>query len=280
MRKKIAIGFVVYNPNSNLIHRLKETLSLGFAAYIYDNSPDKSIIRDFTKNKGKIKYTTSGKNLGLGVGISTVCAQAYYDDYPALVFFDQDTSFNIETLLAIEDYYIDNQHLISNYSSIVFNSKNIEQKNNDFFNCFKDVSLAINSGSLFFLENLKKMNYHNEKYFVDTVDYEFCLNSQLHNLKIGEYSCTPGFDHKIEQGDKKYKIFGKAYSMRAYSLNRIADTVNSSIRLILRSVFHGKIQFAVRIARLLLSYIVIQIFVRCQWVFRRSMKMFVRYKDI
>jgi len=50
MERKIAIGFVVYNSSSNLIHRLQEALSLGFAVYIFDNSPEKSIIRDFIKN--------------------------------------------------------------------------------------------------------------------------------------------------------------------------------------------------------------------------------------
>jgi len=262
MERKIAIGFVVYNSSSNLIHRLQEALSLGFAVYIFDNSPEKSITRDFIKNKREINYTTSGKNLGLGVGLSMLCAQAYYDDYPALVFFDQDTYFNTETLITIEEYYINNQHLVSNYSSVVFNSRNIGQKNNKLINCFENVLLSRNSGSLFFLENVKRMNWHNEKYFVDGVDYEFCLNSKLNNYRIGEYSCTPGFDHTVEQGDKKYNFFGKAYSMRMYSLNRIVDTAKSSVKLIFRSVLHGKIQFAVRITRLLLIYIVAQLLVR------------------
>ena len=152
--------------------------------------------------------------------------------------------------------------MVSNYSSVVFNSRNIGQKDNGFVNGFEDVLLSRNSGSLFFLENLRKMNWHNEKYFVDGVDYEFCLNSQLNNFKVGEYSCTPGFDHALEQGDKNYKIFKKTYSMRVYSLNRIVDVANSSVKLIFRSVLHGKIQFSVRITRLLLIYIVGQLLVR------------------
>lgn len=262
MKREIAIGFVVYNSSSNLICRLRKALLLGFTVYIFDNSPEESIIRTFIKGKGKIKYGTSGKNVGLGVGLSTICAQAYYDAYPALVFFDQDTFFGSETLTAIENYYMNNQHLLSDYSSVVFNSRNIGQKDNGFVNCFEDVLLARSSGSLFFLDNLEKINWHNEKYFVDGVDYEFCLNSQLNHFRIGEYSCTPGFDHAIEQGNEKYKILGKTYSMRKYSWNRIMDTAHSSVKLILRSVLHGKMQFAVRITRLLSIYIVTQLLVR------------------
>ena len=251
-RRKIAVGFVVFNPNNNTIDRITKALSLGFVVYVFDNSPEKPIVRDFIKYRKNINYTTCGKNLGLGVGLSAICAQAYYAAYSALVFFDQDTIFSTATLNFIEEFYINNEQLLTDYSAVVFNSSNLNGGENKFTKCFLDVPLARNSGSLFFLGNLKKINWHNEKYFVDGVDY----------FRIGEYSCTPGFDHTVEQGDKKYKIFGKTYSMRMYSWDRIVDTVNSSVKLIFRSVFHGKIQFAVRITRLLLIYIATQLLVR------------------
>lgn len=262
-RRKIAVGFVVFNPNNNTIDRITKALSLGFVVYVFDNSPEKPIVRDFIKYiKKNINYTTCGKNLGLGVGLSAICAQAYYAAYSALVFFDQDTIFSTATLNFIEEFYINNEQLLTDYSAVVFNFSNLNGGENEFTKCFLDVPLARNSGSLFFLENAKRINWHNEKYFVDGVDYEFCLNSLLNNFRIGEYSCTPGFDHTVEQGDKKCELFGKTYSMRAYSWNRIVDTANSSVKLIFRSVLHGKIQFALRISRLLSIYIVTQLLVR------------------
>jgi rhamnosyltransferase len=203
--------------------------------------------------------------VGLGFGISSVCAEAYYDSYPALIFFDQDTVFDRSTLDFIEDFYICNFSITHNYSAIVFNSKNIDcvgtgEGNNKFI--FKDVLISINSGSLYFLENLKKINWHNETYFVDGVDYEFCLNSNNNNLKIGECSQTPGFDHEAEQGSIKYKICNRLFSTRVYSLTRIIDATVASLRLLIKSIKTMNFSFALKISRLLTGYFAHQLIAR------------------
>jgi hypothetical protein len=56
------------------------------------------------------------------------------------------------------------------------NKLNIEGGNFDDFP-FKANKLLISSGSLFNLNILKKINWNNVKYFVDGVDYEFCLRA-------------------------------------------------------------------------------------------------------
>jgi len=260
MTRDIAIGFVIYNPEDSFLDRIQMTIESGYQIYLFDNSPEKESVRKFSENKSGIKYFTTGKNLGLGLGISSVCAQAFYENKPALVFFDQDTIFNKNTLDCIDEYHSKYPELATTHSAIVFNSKKIENKS--IGSCFKDVTLAINSGSLFYLENLKKMNWHSEKYFVDCVDYEFCFRSKVNGLKIGEYSCTPGFDHVTEQADKNYKIFGKYYSMRAYPPFRIIDVSKSSTRLILTALAAGQLKFSLTITKLLLIYIASQIVAR------------------
>ncbi|PFH10693.1 rhamnosyltransferase [Collimonas sp. PA-H2] len=231
-----------------------------YQVYIFDNSPKESTVREFCKNKKEIRYFTVGKNLGLGLGIASVCAQAFYENKSALIFFDQDTIFNKDTLECVENYNSQHPELATTHSAIVFKAKKSEEKNNEA--CFKNVSLAINSGSLFYLKNLKKINWHSEKYFVDGVDYEFCLRSKINNFLIGQYSCTPGFDHVTEQADKNYKIFGKIYVMRAYPLSRVTDVSISSIRLIFTALASGEIKFSLNIGKLLLIYIASQICAR------------------
>ncbi len=259
--RKIAIGIVIYNPTPSLISRIDLSLAAGFTLYIFDNSPQNGTVEDFCRSHNNCKYITCGKNVGLGIGISSVCAQAFYDSYPALLFFDQDTVFDKSTLDFIEEFYAYNANLTNSYSAIVFNAKNIGDvvaasgAPNDKF-IFRDVPLAINSGSLYFLENLKRINWHNETYFVDCVDYEFCLNSNIHNLKIGECSLTPGFDHVSEQGDFKYKIFGKTYSMRQYPMRRIIDYILASLRIIISSVRTRNFAFTVETCRVMAGYLV------------------------
>ncbi len=261
MSRKIAIGVVTYNPAGNLISRLSLALASGFVLYIFDNSPEDGIVRNFCANGQNCRYSTCGKNVGLGVGISAVCAQAYYDSFPALIFFDQDTVFNRETLDFIEDFFVSNAGIASDYSAIVFNSKDSGKcAGRDF--AFKDVLLARSSGCLFFLENLKKLNWHNETYFVDCVDYEFCLNSRNNNFKIGECSTAPCFDHESEQPDVKYMVFGKERLLRRYSAKRIIDSTSAGAKLLITSIVTGNVIFSAAIIRSMAIYFYGQFAVR------------------
>jgi rhamnosyltransferase len=255
--KQIAIGVVTYKLHANLTLRLQSAINLKFSIYIFDNSPEDALIRDFCKeyDDNDVRYITCGKNVGLGFGISSVCAQAYYDSFSALIFFDQDTVFDHSTLAFIEEFYNQNSSLASSYSAVWFNSKRFADAGDGNQFMFKDVLMAINSGSLFFLENLEKLNWMNEKYFVDCVDYEFCLNSSNNNYKIGECSNTPGFDHDTEQADVKYFIFGKERKLRKYSGKRVLDTVRASTKLMFTSIYTRNNAFTVAIIRSLAGYL-------------------------
>lgn len=265
MNNKIAVGVITYNPSQNLLLRLQETLDDGYNIYIFDNSPENEIVRDFVKRNAKnspqIFYLTCGKNAGLGFGLASVCAQAYYDSFPALLFFDQDTVFNSGTLRFICDFYNENNGLDKTYSAVVFNSKNAGNPES-LMGAVKDVRLAVSSGSLYFLENLRKMNWHNTNYFVDYVDYEFCLSSNNFGFKIGEYTTTPGFDHSSEQGDQRYKFFGVEYPMRAYSFSRIWDSISAALKLLVKSIGTGNYIFFYEIGKATSQYLVVQVYIR------------------
>lgn len=261
MHRKIAIGIVVYNAGDNLLERLKMTVSADYKVYIFDNSPSRGLIKELAKQCEGLNYYTCGKNVGLGYGISTVCAQAEIDDFQALVFFDQDTGFSKETLDFIERFYLDRRELASKYSAFLFNAKKFTDLSlNE--NGLRDISLAINSGSLYFLESLKKQNWHDCSYFVDGVDYKFCLDSARHHMKIGECSYTPGFDHVTEQEDSVYSLFGRDYQLRPYSWRRMLDTSISSVRLIASSAVSGEWKFFKILVRLFSIYLITQIYVR------------------
>lgn len=246
MKRSIALGFVTYNPEASFLPRVRMALECGFPVYVFDNTPEKGSLGSLATDSTRVKYITCGKNHGLGLGIQMVCAQAYYDGHAALVFFDQDSVFGVDTLTLIERYYLSYPELRDSYSAVVFNAGGSDDAQGS---CFKDVPLAINSGSLFYLHNLKTLGWHNERYFVDGVDYEFCLRSSLAGFRIAEYSCTPGFDHATEQADRQYRFLGKTYPMRAYAWSRIWDVSKSSGRLIVSALISGKANFAYKIVR-------------------------------
>ncbi|MFM4896983.1 glycosyltransferase [Aeromonas caviae] len=262
--KKIAIGIIVYNPTANLSKRIDIALGLGFDLYVLDNTPQKSMLRDNYQNQDGFHYLTLGKNIGLGIGMSSICAQAYYEGYSYLIFFDQDTNFSEDTLKFVVDFYEYNKAVLTAFSIMNFNSKKVDScnKNSGVNYDISEASLVINSGSLINLEALKNIGWYDVSYFVDGVDYKFCLDSAINKYKIGECGVTPGFDHVTEQDDIKYKFMGFGFLARKYSSRRVVDSVLSLFRLMVTSVVNLKWKYFKIFLRQFIIYIMVQTYVR------------------
>lgn len=260
---KIAIGFVVYNSDEIFLDRLLQLINNGYTIYLFDNTPEKGIFRDQSRNFENLKYSTCGKNVGLGYGIANITSNAYYDGFKNLIFFDQDTYFTIKTI----EYINQNVSLINNYAAILFTSEKSRKITSNFI---EDCDLIINSGSLFNLNILSCLNWHSIKYFVDGVDYDFCLRAKKAGFKIGYHVSTPGYDHIIGQEDKSYYIFKKHVRLRAYNNTRIVDTLNSYIKLIFASVFYFEIKLALKFLFLLSIFGVNQVLVRLLNFFKKK----------
>ncbi|MDE3236492.1 MAG: glycosyltransferase [Bacteroidota bacterium] len=270
METKIAIGLVIYNCEPNLLKRISQALQLGYSVYVYDNSPEKDFFRNFSKGKSNLRYFTCGKNVGLGIAMSTVCAQAYYDNFYGLLFFDQDTVFSSETIDFISKFYSSRYKALKEiYSSIVFNAKSVAKVTVEDLE-IKDVLFSINSGSLYFLENLRRVGWFNETFFVDCVDYEFCLRSSNRNFKVGECSTTPGFDHVSEQADEVYTIWNMKLRLRKYPFKRLTGTIKASLRIFLMATKSGNIKYSIAIIRSLSIYLFFQFVVRVMLLFKKG----------
>jgi GT2 family glycosyltransferase len=252
----LAVGMVIYAPPADLFARLEMLDARGLRTYIYDNSPANPMTRSRVGLLKNAIYLTSGANRGLGVGLSVICATAYDDRFGALLFFDQDTIFDESTIGFIQNFM--NGPALqcrSKYSAIVFASNASTTPSTREAHGVEDVMMAISSGSLFFLENLKKIGWHNETYFVDGVDYEFCLRSLACGLKIGRCSNTPGFDHVSGQPDRLIKILGKTLPLRRYSAERMLDTFRSHTRLLCSSLRMRQFRFAAQMIRTVCIYV-------------------------
>jgi rhamnosyltransferase len=105
----------------------------------------------------------------------------------------------------------------------------------------QEVRLAISSGSLFNLTALQQIGWHNEKYFVDCVDYEFCVRARRYGFKIGLIKNTPDFDHVTEQPDRKISVFGKQVLVRRYSATRVKDALGAYVKLIIGGLFRSRL---------------------------------------
>lgn len=249
-RTDYAIGLVLYHPEESLVRRIDQIINLGFGVYVFDNSPfDSRFASDIQENKN-IYYLTAGKNVGLGFSLSTLCATAYAHGYQRLLFLDQDTGISAQTLAYIETFPKTLPASIQQqYAVLVFNGRTASDHS------VQEVCLAISSGSLFNLTALQQIGWHNEKYFVDCVDYEFCIRARRSGFKIGLIKNAPDFDHVSEQPDRMISIFGKPVLVRCYSVTRIKDALGAYLKLIIGGLFRNRLNDTYALTRSLGLYV-------------------------
>lgn len=252
-----AIGLILYHPEKSLLQRVDLMINLGFSLYIFDNSPYDETDKTILKQTGKISYMTAGKNVGLGHPLSILCATAYADGHQRLLFLDQDTGISEKTLKYINKYPMTlTAEQQEKYAALVFSGKEHAQRT------IVDTAFAISSGSLFTLTTLKKIGWHNEKYFVDCVDYEFCMRAKRCGYKIGIAYNTPDFDHVSEQPDRSISIFGKKLLVRRYPASRIKDALKAYLRLLISSARTIRVGEITIITKSLLIYLAGQVLSR------------------
>ncbi len=267
-QKKPIIATILYKPDQSTYKRIRAAIADGYEFYMFDNFPDdksKSFIDEY---KHRIRYFTFNENVGIGPALKLMCATAYEEDNRYLLYFDQDTIYNKDTLDYIYDYiHTSSEPITFNQKvkilSVTFRDaatrrkeKQVQKISIGKYN-LNIVDFTISSGTLFSLENLKKVGWHDESYYIDGVDYYICLSARAAGFKVAEIYNTPGLDHNTEQGYQKYKFLFKRYNGRKYPLNRIKDYLNASLKLIIKSAsINTRLTF--RIIRLLISYLLIQ----------------------
>lgn len=256
-RVNYAVGLVIYHPEESVFKRIGQMVNLGYRVYVFDNSPNDDKYTQAIKNDPNIFYMSAGKNVGLGYSLSTVCASAYAHGYQRLLFLDQDTGISGNTLEFIGQYPsnlpIEVERL---YAAVVFKGNSAPSHD------LREVSLAISSGSLFNLPVLKHIGWHNEKYFVDCVDYEFCVRARRCGFKIGLIKNTPDFDHVTEQPDQVINVFGKQLLVRRYSAARINDAISAYLKLIVGGFLKNSPTDTYTLTRSMIIYVIGQLVAR------------------
>ena len=267
---KPALAFILYNPTESVWKRISAAISEEFSVFVFDNSPSPENQNKAKEIGSSICYLKTGQNIGIGRALNYIGRSACAEGYALLLNFDQDTVFTAETLEYISRFgsaciaYMDRLRRAAVFSVTL----RAGPAPHHFRPCrilegydFDPVKLTINSGTLFFLDRLEEVGYHNTSYFVDCVDYSMCVEAQKHGLNIFELHDIPGLDHSIEQEDKAWKLCGKTFRGRRYPNSRIRDYLNASGRLFLRSLTVS-LPTSARLMRLLLEYLFLQLVVR------------------
>lgn len=246
---RFAVATVLYQPPAVVLERMARLSAAGYPVYVFDNSPEDALASAFREQTG-FRYFTVGKNVGLGYALSAVFSQAYYDGHAAVLFFDQDTGFENATLDFIAEVWRSSLNSAENYSAISFSADAPRAASfSSDPRCIHPARFIINSGTLFFLDRVKHMGWIDTRYFVDLVDYDFCLRSAIAGYSVGKVYCTPGFDHVTEQADVEYRVFGRFRRLRVYGAKRIWTSLLGYAGLLMLALANRQMGYFVALTR-------------------------------
>lgn len=172
---------IVYNPSADVLSNIRSYIGNLDTLFIYDNSSlnneyfFKPLCDEFS-----IEYIHNGRNDGISKSINVVAERLYDVNNSWLLTMDQDSSFEKETfkeMISFASLAESSVGIISPFHNTALNKKKstlaVEEK-----------LTVMTSGNLLNIAVHKKIGGFDEKYFIDCVDWEYCLKLSLYNYKV------------------------------------------------------------------------------------------------
>lgn len=195
---------VSFNP-TNSIYKLASNVSnqVGKVVIVDNCSNNVSELESIVELDKNISLIKLSKNYGISKALNVGINEANIGNYQWVLTLDQDSLPDkdmVENLIAAAQR--------NNYDSVCpviedgkYKKSNI-QKSDD----HQPVSVCITSGQLTKLSVINSLDAFNEDYFIDNVDFDFCLKLKNQNYKLGR-SNKAKLNHNIGYiPEKKYYI--------------------------------------------------------------------------
>jgi rhamnosyltransferase len=181
---KISAVIVLYNPVIEEIILNIRSYLLVEKIYVIDNSEEKnSHIQKILKEEScKIEYIANKENLGIAKALNIACQQAIIDGYEWILTMDQDSQFlNFTHFLSCAKKII---HQEKDIAIITPNHSHLTMPDTKGCDYIDKKEIVITSGNLVNLQIYQEINGYEEEFFIDMVDYDFCLKILEKNYKI------------------------------------------------------------------------------------------------
>jgi rhamnosyltransferase len=212
---------ILFNPDNNAIENIKNAIKCGIRVVVYLNK-----VSYYYENLLKtMNVHVIGENINQGLGVAFNEFETYMNahnlDY--YIYFDQDTVVDLDSWREIlASYYL---HFEDCRVALVNILPSIK----------KSPNLVISSGSIFSMRNMNSIGLHDKTYFVEGVDYEYCLRLNAEGYKIISFPIS-GVDHLRLQDGNSIEILGFKFRIRIYGNMRARDFNISHCRLLIKSI--------------------------------------------
>ena len=199
----------LYNPSEKEFNNCRILSQQVDTVILCDNSQESH--ETVFHNEKNLIYITNKENLGLGAAFNVALKNDTYGwkDDDLIIFFDQDSQIGEGYIQALQDEYRKIETLIPNLGClgpVFYNTSNgrterPRQKKNITDETY-EVSNTITSSLMMRYGNLKRIDFWNEKVFLDLADWDLCWRMQ----KAGMVCCMTEkvvLHHSVGNGEKK-----------------------------------------------------------------------------
>jgi rhamnosyltransferase len=214
-KNKIEGVVVLYQPDISVVGNIKSYIDGLEHLYIIDNSSetDLSIINGLSAIS-KCVYIKNQTNKGIANALNQGAKLAIANGADWLLTMDQDSKFEPGDILRLIEFAIQqDDEFIGIVSPFHQTNVSVKPATHD------DVVLTtMTSGNLISLFAYRQINGFDERYFIDAVDWDYCLRLNMHNFKVLRLN-TVHLSHGLGNATKHQSPAG--YQITALNYNEI-----------------------------------------------------------
>ena len=208
---KFAGTVVLYNPDEKDVScNISTYIDYIDKLYLIDNSKNNNQDKFKNIDSNKIEYIHNGGNLGIATALNVAARKAIEDGYTWLLTMDQDSKFKGDSMHCLEEY-VRNEYPKNSKLAIVspFHDTVLSSGNKPDINTVDKPIIVMTSGNIINLESYQAIGGFKDWYFIDCVDFDYCLNLIRNKYEIHQVNKSI-LAHEL--GDTvKRELFGKTY---------------------------------------------------------------------
>jgi len=221
---KFCCGVTLYYPSKNELESIRKYREIFDFVYLFDNTDSSGRLNNekfFFDDDGFV-YCSNKTNEGLSVAYNIMCSQAISDGFDYICLFDQDSTILNKDVIKIIDYiHIDDMEEVAVYApEIVYKYENIAIYSGENKARGVEIAWAISSGSFINLVAYQKTEGFDENYFIDRLDYDYCLIIRRLGYKVINIKNVLLYQKLGEQGKGIFKRVSQHGALRHYYIFR------------------------------------------------------------
>ena len=187
---KFCAGITLFYPTKNELESILNYIQVFEKIYVYDNTDsieNQKINSTYFINNCKIEYIANCENFGLSVALNKMCSISILNSFDYICLLDQDSIINSISLNNIISYINSTKdNSVGIYTpEIIYHSQYKMVSDKNLLNMEgKRVKWAITSGSFLNLDIYKLTEGFDKNYFIDRLDYDYCVQLRELGYKI------------------------------------------------------------------------------------------------